>query len=396
MKKIAFVVQRYGLEVNGGAELHCRQLAEHMAKNFIVEVITTKAVGYVTWEDSYKSDVEEINGITVRRFSVKKIRNNKKFNKLSERILQYSSSKEDELVWMKEQGPYSTELIQYIRNNKDSYDIFIFFTYLYYTTFFGLQEVNEKAILIPTAHDEPPIYLSIFNDFFNLPKGIFYNTFQEKKFIEHKFHNEYILNNDGLGGVGVEVPIDISGERFSNKYKLHNFVLYIGRIEENKGCKDLFKYFREYKRRNKSEIKLVLIGKEMMRIPEAQDIVSLGFVEEQDKFDALAACNFLILPSLYESLSMVVLEAMSVKKTVLVNGKCDVLREHCIKSNGGLYYTNYYEYEGCMNYLSDNYELICKLGENGKKYVNENYAWKKIEERLSEMITKVCGSKAKD
>jgi len=393
MKKIAFVVQRYGLEVNGGAELHCRQLAEHMAKNFIVEVITTKAVGYVTWEDSYKSDVEEINGITVRRFSVKKKRNNKKFNKLSERILQYSSSKEDELVWMKEQGPYSTELIQYIRNNKDSYDIFIFFTYLYYTTFFGLQEVNEKAILIPTAHDEPPIYLSIFNDFFKLPKGIFYNTFQEKKFIEHKFHNEYILNNDGLGGVGVEVPIDISGERFCNKYKLHNFVLYIGRIEENKGCKDLFKYFREYKRRNKSEIKLVLIGKEMMRIPEAQDIVSLGFVEEQDKFDALAACNFLILPSLYESLSMVVLEAMSVKKTVLVNGKCDVLREHCIKSNGGLYYTNYYEFEGCMNYLSDNYELICKLGENGKKYVNENYAWKKIEERLSEMITKICGSK---
>ena len=51
MKKIAIVVQRYGLEVNGGAELHARLLAEELNKSNLVEVFTTCALDYDLWED---------------------------------------------------------------------------------------------------------------------------------------------------------------------------------------------------------------------------------------------------------------------------------------------------------------------------------------------------------
>lgn len=386
MKKIAFVVQRYGLEVNGGAELECRQLAEHMKELYQIEIITTKAIDYVTWKNEYTQDEEEINGILVRRFPVKEERNNKSFNLLSDTVLKGNSPKEDEEKWMRKQGPYSTELVDYIKKHKSDYDVFVFFTYLYYTTYFGIREVYNKAILVPTAHDEVPIYLKIFKDMFQLPRGIFYQTKEEKEFVERIFEVCEVPNNDGYGGVGVEVPDVISGDVFRNKYKLKNFILYIGRIEEHKGCKELFAYFKEYKKRYGGDLKLVLMGKEVMNVPKTEDIISLGFVSDSDKFNGLAACKFLILPSQFESLSMVVLEAMKLGKPVLVNGKCDVLKGHCVRSNGGLYYTNYYEFEGCAEYLLNHMEQCIMMGQNGQLYVEKNYQWDVITKRLSELV----------
>ena len=389
MKRIAFVVQRYGIEVNGGAELHCRQLAEHMSDRYETEIITTKAIDYVTWQDEYEHDVEIINGLTVRRFSVNEPRNNKEFNKLSEKVLQCNSSKEEEELWMKKQGPYSEDLIHFLREHKKDYDVFIFFTYLYYTTYFGLKEVFDKAILIPTAHDETPIYLNIFNDMFKLPRGIFYNTKEEKQFVEQKFHIRNITNNNGDGGVGVEVPGIVSANSFLQKYGIEEFILYIGRIDEHKGCKEMFRYFSEYKKRNNNNVKLILMGKEVIEVPKSKDIISLGFVSDEDKFNGLAACKCLLLPSQFESLSMVVLEAMKVERPVLINGKCEVVKGHCVRSNGGLYYKDYYEFEGCLNYMLEHKEVCSIMGKNGAKYVDENYQWGIVTKKLSELIEKI-------
>lgn len=389
MKKIAFVVQRYGLEVNGGAELHCRQLAEKLTSAYQVEVITTKATDYVTWKDMYTCDQEEIHGVFVRRFSVTYPRNMQQFNQFSQKVLQMHSDRQEEEEWMRQQGPYSEELLEYLRLHAVDYDTVIFFTYLYCTTYFGLPMAANRAILIPTAHDELPIYLSIFKEMFLLPRGIFYNTALEKRFVEKRFHNDHILNNGGRGGVGVDLPADISAERFEEKYDLRDYILYIGRIEAHKGCSELFRYFREYKKRSPSPLKLVLMGKEVMDIPRDPDIISLGFVDDQDKFDGLAGCRFLVLPSQFESLSMVVLEAMAIQRPVLVQGNCEVVKEHCTLSNGGLYYRNFLEFEGCVNYLLEHEEICVRMGENGRKYVTEYYAWDAITERLSTMIEQV-------
>ena len=382
--KIAFVVQRYGLEVNGGSELHCRWIVEHLSRYYDVEVITTCAKDYMTWEDEYEQGIDIVNGITIRRFRVDAPRDVHKFNRFSEKIFGNKHTADEELEWMKLQGPYSTELLNFIKNNENSYDFFIFFTYLYCTTFYGLPLVKDKAILVPTAHDEPPIYLSIFDGLFKMPKAIVYNTEEERKFINSKFNNTDIPGE--TVGVGIEMPEHIDADDFKRKFDVDKFIIYVGRIDESKGCKELFEYFIRFKKEIKSNIKLVLLGKPMMKIPNHTEIISLGFVSEQDKFNGIKASELLLMPSKYESLSMVILETWLCSNVVLVNGNCEVLKGQCIKSNGGLYYTNYEEFKECLNLLLSNSQLRAKMGENGQKYVEENYRWEKIEIKYQQLM----------
>lgn len=386
--RICFVVQRYGLEVNGGAELQCRRMAERMCQWYgQVHVLTSKAVDYITWKDEYTCDLEEINGVHVHRFSVGHVRNLVEFNEINGRFLAGRLSETEEGDWIEKQGPYLPDLIHYLKENKDNFDVFIFCTYLYYPTVMGIQSVREKAILIPEAHNEPYLKMKIFQNVFHAPRFFFFNTSEEREMVYARFHNESIPGI--LGGAGVDIPEEVSAERFRSRYHIDNFILYVGRIDEAKNCKVLFQYFQEYKKRNPNGIKLVLMGKPVIAIPKDQDIISLGFVDEQDKFDGIAAADILVCPSKYESLSIVALEAMSLSTPVLVNGLCDVLRGHCLKSNGALYYCNYFEFEGEINYLLNNpqsAELICA---NAKKYVEENYSWEKIEKSLCNLIERI-------
>lgn len=383
--KICLVVQRYGLEVNGGSELHCRQLAEHLLKKFNdVHVITTKAIDYMTWKNEYKADEEVINGVVVHRFAVDRERRINEFNEINARVLNNNLPESMEQEWVDKQGPYCPKAISYIEANKNNYDVFIFFTYLYYLSIMGLPKVSEKAIFIPTAHNEPFIKMHIYRNTFLLPRGFFFNTEEERKLIYSLFSNEYIPSE--LGGVGVDIPLDIDSSRFKMKYNVNKYVLYVGRIDEGKNCNELFRYFEEYKKRNVSDLKLVLVGKAVIDIPKSDDIVSLGFLDEQDKFDGISGAEMLILPSIFESLSMIVLEAMSIYTPVIVNGKCPVLRGHCIKSNGALYYNNYFEFEGEVNYILTHKEETKIMCQNAKKYIDDNYRWDDIIERLCLLI----------
>lgn len=385
MEKICFIVQRYGLEVNGGAELHCRQLAEHMLTYYDhIDVLTSKAIDYMTWKDEYKKEEEIINGVHVKRFSVTHKRNADEFNSINQLVYDGCLPQEREEEWVDKQGPALPDLCKYLREHKEEYKAFIFFTYLYYPTVMGIKEVADKAIVIPTAHDEPFLKMQIFKNVFNLPKAFLYNTEEERQLVNRKFHNENIPSK--LGGVGVELPVDINADRFKHKYRLDKFIVYVGRIDEGKNCNQLFDYFQEYKKRNDQDIKLVLMGKPVIPIPKNKDIISLGFVDDQDKFDGIAAAEVLVLPSRFESLSMVVLEAMSVDTLVLVNGECEVLKGHCTKSNGALYYKNYFEFEGTLNYLLTHPVETNAMKQNAKAYVHDNYRWDVITKRLEELI----------
>ncbi len=394
MKKVAFVVQRYGTEVNGGAETLARQLAEKLSKNYEVDVLTTKALDYITWADYYKEDCEVINGVTVKRFSVDKTRDIKKFSKLCKKVLENDTHTiEQEQAWFDEQGPFTPKLIQYIKANKDTYDVFIFMTYLYYTTVKGLPEVSEKAVLIPTAHDEAPVYLKTFKQIFTMPKGIFYLTHEECEFTQKLFHNENVVNNGGAGGSGIELPNKVNPDYIKSKYGITDYVLYAGRIDVSKGCKELFKFFKKYKRHNKNNIKLVLIGKEVMKVPRNSNIISLGFVSEQEKYDIMAGAKMLIMPSAFESLSIVALEALALGVPIICNGKCDVLKGHCERSNAGLYYNDYKSFESSINKMIDTLDNdISKKQEiynNAVRYISDNYTWDIIMKKFDEVI-QVC------
>ena len=388
-KKVAFVNQRYGIEVNGGSEYYTREIAEHLKKEYEVEVLTTKAIDYVTWKNEYEADIEEINGVKVRRFAVSKPRNMQEFGPFTQNLLGKKVHTEaEEQQWLESQGPLCPELVSYIEEHKDDYDAWIFVTYLYYLTVMALPSVAEKAIFIPTAHDEPYIYFNSYKTIFTVPRAIIYLTDEEKKFVNQLFHNEKIKS--AVCGVGIDVPKEISDRNFKKKYQLEDYIVYVGRIDECKGCKELFQYFLKYKRQNPSnKIKLVLMGKAALDIPKHPDILSLGFVSEEEKFSGIAGSKVLILPSEFESLSISVLEAMALKIPVLVNGKCEVLKGHCLKSNGGLYYMNYDEFDGCLYYLQKRLAIYTQMKENAKEYVDTNFNWNVILENFRDIISYV-------
>ena len=384
-KKIALVNQRYGLEVNGGSELLCRQLAEKLKDIYEVEIITTCALDYTTWKNYYPEGISEINGVTVRRFKVDKERNQKRFDACSAQVLNNKkNTSEAEDKWIDEQGPYCPDAVKYISEHHNDYDTVIFMTYLYYITARSMVKNLDNAVLLPTAHDEAPIYLNYYRKVFENSKGLIYLTSEEKEIVEGMFSTADIPNI--ITGSGVDAPDESELFDAKERYGLDSYMLYAGRIDESKGCGTLFKYFSEYKKRNGGDLKLVLIGKAVMDIPKRDDIVHLGFVSDAEKFSLMKDARLLVLASEFESLSMVVLESMFYGRPVLLNGKCKVLRGHCTKSNAGLYFENYFEFEGALNFLLTHAAEYEVMRENGRKYVDENYRWDVIINKICELI----------
>lgn len=383
--KLVFVVQRYGLEINGGAELHCRWVVEHLKKYFDVEVLTTRAYDYITWKNHYPEGEEVINGIPVKRFSVTRSRIPERFGRIQNRILENEHSLEDELNWLEEEGPLSPALIEHIQNHRDDYDYFFFFSYRYYHSYWGINALPHKSILVPTAEYDPIIHLRIFKELFRKPRAFIYNSVEERNMINTLSRNENIPGD--VVGVGTEIPEEYSSEEFRKKFRIKgDYILYIGRIDENKGCVQLFDYFQRFKREESTDVKLVLVGSSKLNIPAHPDIVYLGFLSEEDKFSSLDGALILMMPSFYESLSMVTLEAWALDKPVLANAQCKVLKGQCQRSNAGLFYESYEEFHEVLRLLLELPRLREGMGKNGKKYFQENYTWDVIERKYLSLL----------
>lgn len=389
--RITFVVQRYGREIVGGSEAHARQVAERLTPYADIEVLTSCALDYVTWENYYPKGGEEINGVRVRRFPVIEGRRTD-FNQLSERLFGKSPSLKEELEWIFAQGPVVPGVLEEISNIRNKRDIFIFFTYLYYPTIFGLRLVPDKAIFVPTAHDEPPIYFNIFKPLFHSPRVILYNTQEERDFINRIFGNNYIRSE--IVGVGVDIPQNPDPSRFREKFGIDGkYLLYMGRIVSSKGCDELIDFFRYYREKYKEKVSLVLLGKAEIEIPKEERIIYGGFVEENEKFDAIAGCSAVVVPSRFESLSMIALEGWALGKPVITTEFSYVVKNMCERSNGGLYYANKEEFAEAVQLIIKNDEISLKLGENGKRFVDNYYTWEKVIQKYLKEIEFVAENK---
>ena len=391
--RLAFVVQRYGLDIAGGAEYHCRLIAEHLAPHAQVEVLTTCAADYITWANHYPEGREVLNGIPVRRFKVKRPRDPVRFAEWTTRVFREKHPPEDEARWLEEEGPFSPRLVQYLEKHHADYDFVIFFSFRYYTTYHGLRAVRDKALLVPTAEDDGVYRLSIFPPLFRLPRGIVYNSHEERAMIEGVAENGHVPGD--VVGVGSALPESMDADAFRRKHGIDGpFILYVGRIDENKGCRQLFDFFRRYREQTSSALKLVLIGKAVLPVPPDPSIVALGFQPDQEKWNALAACDLLSMPSRYESLSMVTLEAWWAQRPVLANGKCEVLRGQCLRANAGLYYSSYDEFHETLQLLESRPDLRAALGRNGRRYFDEHYAWDVVERKYLDLLARIQAENA--
>lgn len=383
--KLAVVVQRYGADINGGAELHARYIAERLSRHASVEVVTTCARDYVTWKNELPAGTEQVNGVTVRRFPVSHERRPDDFGRRSQRVFEKPHSIADELAWLESEGPASPALIDYVGKAARELDFVVLFSYRYYHAWHLARRVPDKAVLVPTAERDATIGLSLFAPVFRGVRALMYNSPEERAMIHAASGNQSVPGV--VVGVGSDVPDRTDPERFRRAFKMRRpFAVYIGRIDENKGCGELFSHFQRYAAAFPRGMDLVLIGSAVMPVPTHPRIHHLGFLADRDKFDALAAADLLIMPSYFESLSMVALEAWALGKPVLANGRCDVLKGQCMRSNAGLYYESYEEFVEALYSLESNGPLNTRLGRNGKDFFRQHYAWPVIERKYLEMF----------
>jgi glycosyltransferase involved in cell wall biosynthesis len=391
--KVAIVVQRYGADINGGAEQHARYIAEHLAPHVQVEVLTTCAHrDYVSWKNELPEGKEMVHGIAVHRFRNAVERHPVEFAKWSQKVFTEKHSVNDELAWLEAEGPTSPALIDYIRTHEADYDFFIFFSFRYHHSFHGARAVPAKAILVPTAERDGALGLGIYPPVFRGIRALMYNSYEERALIQGVSNNQAVPGV--VVGVGSEIPERSNAGRFRQKYDIRDrFAIYVGRIDENKGCVELFDFFEHYSASLVDGMHLVLIGTPHVPIPKHPRIHHLGFVEDQDKYDAIAAAEVLIMPSYLESLSMVALEAWAMGKPVLANAKCDVLQGQCIRSNAGLYYGNYAEFAETLRAIDTTPSLQAALGRNGRTFFERHYAWPVLVGKYLDMLQQLVREK---
>lgn len=392
--KLAIVVQRYGADINGGAELHARYVAERLAKHAEVQVLTTCARDYITWKNELPAGEETVNGIKVLRFPVSAPRNPDDFGRRSALVFDRTHSMADELAWLESEGPTSKALIKHIGRVQHDVDFFVFFSARYYHVWHGVRAVADKSVLVPTAEREPSIGAAIFGPVFRGVRAIMYNSLEERAMIQAVANNRQVPGV--VVGIGSNIPDRVQPWRAKRKFNLKRpYALYIGRIDENKGCAELFEYFQRYSTMYPDGLDLVLAGSAVLPVPKHPRIKHLGYVSDEDKFDALGGADFLVMPSPYESLSMVALEAWALGKPVLANGTCDVLRGQAMRSNAGLYYEGFEEFAETMYALEAAGPLNQVLGRNGREFFKRHYAWPVIERKYLEMFERLKKEPAK-
>jgi glycosyltransferase involved in cell wall biosynthesis len=384
--RLAIVVQRYGADIVSGAELHARNLAELLHGPHHVEVFTTCAQDYVTWRNHYPPGSTFVGPVRVHRFPVRRPRDPRTYGRWEQYLLTHPHSEADEYRWLELEGPYAPRLIEAIRRRAADFDFWLFFSFRYYTTFHGVRAVPDRAILVPTAEEDPIIGFSIFRRLFHGVRGIAYNSIEEQRLIQGMTRNYHVPGV--VVGIHVQPPPDPPcPERFRQQWNVSEpYVLFVGRVDVNKGAPQLVEMFAHYAASRPNSPLLVLLGPIVDSVPPHPRIRLLGPVDEQTKWDALAGCEFLINPSPLESLSMVLLEAWKARKAVLVNGQCAVLRGQCIRSNGGLFYTSPAEFHRMMDWLLEHPDLRQQLGENGRTYVDEHYRPDSILRKYEELF----------
>jgi glycosyltransferase involved in cell wall biosynthesis len=383
-RRVALVVQRYGVEVNGGAEALARRIAALLRDDLDLTVLTTCALDYHRWADHYPPGSTEVDGVRVIRFPVAAERDPEAFERLS---LQAYAAPDDLALgrrWTEAQGPDAPGLISHLRERGTDYDAVAFVTYLYRTTTDGLPLVRERALLVPTLHDEPPARLHAFDEVMAAPRVLIFSTPEEREFARERFGVEDARARVAGWGLDPSPPSD--AERMRALGVARPYALCVGRIDLSKGVGDLIEHHSRYRRAVPDGLDLVLAGGGEAPLPRHLWLHRLGFVPDQTKHDALAGAQVVIVPSPYESLSLVQMEAWAHGRPTLANAASPVLVGQSRRSAGGLWYRDGDEYATMLDLLARSAPLAGAIGRQGARWVTDHCSWDRVREVWLEAV----------
>lgn len=384
--KIGFVIHRYGSGFSGGAEAHCRMVA-HRVKGIFpeaqVEVITTTADDYLTWANAHEKGIEDDAGVLVRRFDSARERNLRIFDFLNRatRVFNGHAPSMLEKAWLTAQGPHSPKLLEYLEENAEGYDRLIFYTYLYEPTVLGLPLVTARGQtntrLVTTAHDEPPLKLKIMRPAIESAGGLGFLSPAEARLVNSRFDVRDIPQT--IIAAGVESPERVDPGLTAGKFGIEGpYILYLGRVDIQKGIPELLSCWATAQHK---DLKLVLAGEPKMRLPDRPDLITTGYISDQEKWSGLSGALAVVAPSPYESLNLTVLEAGVVGRPVLVNGACEVLKDYVERSGGGYHYTSAEEFGLALEKLREPGRAD-ELGRANKAHTEIEYSWEAFDNRL--------------
>ena len=385
--KLALVVQRYGADIAGGSEAHCRELAERLASRHDITVLTTCARDYVTWENALPAGTSTDGGVRIMRFPVTQTRRLKVFADLSDEVFDGHAPLDRQETWFRENGPMAPALLDHLRRHGDEYDLVLFWTFRYAPSFFGVPLVAHRSVLLPTAEEDPAIHLPILERFFQQPAGYLFLTPEEESLVSTRAGRA--LRPAATIGIGLDAaPAAPSRAALDTLGIPERYVLYLGRVDRNKGCHTLLEYFEDYAASQDAPT-LVLAGPTKLQIPAHPLIRPLGYVSDDVRAALLTHAQVLVVPSRYESLSIVLLEAWNHGVPALVNAHCRVLTGQVRRAGGGLYYRSSAEFAEGLSYLLAHERERRTLGQQGLAYVEREYRWPSVLERVEGLLAQV-------
>jgi glycosyltransferase involved in cell wall biosynthesis len=396
--RLVMVTPRYGEHVVGGAETGARTLAEHLQADgrVRVEVYSTAASDHLTWHNDMPVGEELVRGVRVRRFGVQEGRS-REFFELHARIDALRGRVDPSTAerWLRLNGPYAPELVD-AAVDADA-DVVACYPYLFWTSVETIRRARGPVVLHPAAHDEPLLYLPVFDEAFRRADAFAYHTRAERALLERRALVAARLQ--AVVGLGVEVPegLDATSDtarraRARIGVEERGYLCFLGRVDELKGARMLAEWFLVARRRLRRPVRVVLIGPASVELPNAPEVVATGPLPPEERFGLLAGAIAVVVPSAYESFSLALLEAFSLGVPGIVNGRCGPTVEHCVRSGAGLWFEGYASFEAVLRRLVDDERLRARMGENGRRYVETHYRWPLVVDRYVGLLERVASA----
>ncbi len=390
---ITIVSTWYGAETAGGAEHAARQLAIALhARGVHVEVWSTTARDLVAPATAYYALGESWDaGIKVVRFAVESLPADaqfphyvNQFKQLTD-IIRACAPSAQELRTVARLA-YSSDLLRAIAQHQAGRR-FVFVPYPLPSSIFGSMLARNQSYILPCMHDEPYAYHTLTRWQMQHASGILANSASERDFIIAQYG--ITPTRVTLTRLGVELGAVGDGARFRQQFQVTGPMLFFaGRRDASKNMPLLMLYVQEYMIRRQRMLTLVLSGRDPLVLSRYQQrfIRDIGFVDEQTKADAFAACDVFVHAGTQESFAFVLMEAWLQQRPVLVNADCAVTTAATRESGGGLAFRDFQSFAAGLDMLLGTTELATTMGNAGRAYVLTHCQWQDVAARAEAAI----------